>query len=227
MHLLSVGTNAKTIKSDAGGVYLTAILYLAPHTEAGGQTVCPGSSVGCRDSCLYSAGRGNMHSVKTARISKTQWFQSNRWDFLCQLGEELWAFQRKCKKLEVQPVVRLNGTSDIRWDKLMDMEMMKEIQFYDYTKIKRSLGNQKNFPSNYHLTYSRKETDGDSKLKTILPYNNIAVVFRGELPETYLGYPVINGDLTDLRFLDKPNVVVGLKAKGSARKDTSGFVVDA
>ena len=38
--------------------------------------------------------------------------------------------------------------------------------------------------------------------------------------------PVINGDKTDMRFKDPVGVIVGLKAKGKARKDTSGFVID-
>ena len=44
------------------------------------------------------------------------------------------------------------------------------------------------------------------------------------MPETYLGRPVFNGDESDLRFLDPKNVIVGLYAKGKAKKDTTGFV---
>jgi hypothetical protein len=55
---------------------------------------------------------------------------------------------------------------------------------------------------------------------------NVAAVFH-KVPETYLGRTVINGDETDLRFLDPKGVIVGLKAKGKAKKDTTGFVVSA
>jgi hypothetical protein len=50
---------------------------------------------------------------------------------------------------------------------------------------------------------------------------------KHEIPAglTYLGRPVINGDADDLRFLDPVGVFVGLKAKGLAKKDTTGFVI--
>jgi hypothetical protein len=53
---------------------------------------------------------------------------------------------------------------------------------------------------------------------------NVTVVFN-KIPESYKGKPVYNADDTDLRFLDPKGVVLGLKAKGRAKKDTTGFVV--
>lgn len=221
MKLLGVGSNAKTIKSDEGGEYLTAILYLAPHTEAGGNTVCPAATSGCIEGCLYSSGRGRMSNVQQSRIKKTQWYNNDLIGFLTQLDKELKAFQSKCEKLKVKPAVRLNGTSDIRWEKNLNMGTY-DIQFYDYTKRHPSRLNT--LPKNYHLTYSRKETDDDARFKLAMAHMNVAVVFD-ELPKTYLGYPVVDGDKTDLRFLDPKGCVVGLLAKGDAKKDTSGFVI--
>ena len=86
------------------------------------------------------------------------------------------------------------------------------------------LGKHKEFPSNYHLTFSRSETN-DKLCEMVLEMKgNVAVVFRNQLPETWKGYEVINGDENDLRFLDKQGVVVGLIEKGMAKKDETGFV---
>lgn len=236
MKLLGIGSNAKTVKSDAGGEYLTAIMYLAPHKQStSGKNICPKATDGCAAACLYTAGRGKQKQVQDARIRKTDWFLSDRKAFLAQLEEELRAFSRKCKKLKVLPAVRLNGTSDLNWGKLINMSKdFPEIQFYDYTKMLTYVSNNKH--GNYHLTLSRTEEDNTVDTLNNLKIANVAIVFAGkELPETYLGYPVINGDLNDLRFLDLEqlniisskslNIIVGLSAKGDAKKDTSGFVV--
>lgn len=220
MKYLSVGTNAKTIKSDSGGEYLTAILYLAPW-KLSGHNVCPAATKGCISACLNTAGRGQMMSVQNARIRKTLAFINNRHAFLRDLEDDIRKFIKRCEKEGVKPAVRLNGTSDIRWEMFGIMEKFPTVQFYDYTKIK----NRKNLPKNYHLTYSK--TEEDTIVDTCLVLNkgrNVAVVFDA-LPKSYAGYPVINGDAHDLRFIDPPSVIVGLTAKGKAKKDTSGFTV--
>jgi hypothetical protein len=144
------------------------------------------------------------------------------------LREDLGKFEAYCKRKEVQPVTRLNGTSDKLWlDIIRDFP---EIQFYDYTKVFNRVA--KDLPENYHLTlsYSRANPEyADKVLAYADKYKaNIAVVFRDKnnIPETFLGRPVINGDADDLRFLDPQGVVVALYAKGKAKKDTSGFVID-
>jgi hypothetical protein len=232
--LLSIGSNAKTIKSDAGGEYLTAILYLAPHTEAGGKSLCPSSTTGCRDGCLYTAGRGVQRTVQEARVRKAQWFLEDPLAFYHQLVKELIAFEKRCKKLNVKPAVRLNGTSDILWEtwgkKFVGFAMLPSfpnIQLYDYTKISNRMFS-KDLPDNYQLTFSADESTKGTFIQALAKdKRNTAVVFRGpELPCTYLGIPVINGDLHDLRFTDPKGVIVGLLAKGPAKNDTSGFVVD-
>jgi hypothetical protein len=135
---------------------------------------------------------------------------------------------KSAEKKGLIPVFRLNGTSDLSWEKydVVDgkniFQMFPEVQFYDYTKINNR--KVKHIP-NYHLTFSK--ADGNDMDVRIAMSNgmNVAVVFKKELPDTYLGRKVINGDETDLRFLDEKSVIVGLKAKGKAKKDTSGFVV--
>lgn len=222
--LLSVGTNAKTVKGDKTSEYLTAILYMAPHTgNSEGISLCPKASAGCAAACLNTSGRGKFSNVQTARRTKADFFVQRRGEFLEQLHRELLDFSRYARLRGKRPAVRLNGTTDILWESLIDMSKYPEIQFYDYTKfpIRRGVKGL----SNYHLTYSRKETDSEENLKlAMLSGMNVAVVFD-KLPKTYMGYEVIDGDKTDLRFLDPKDVIVGLTAKGDAKKDTSGFVI--
>lgn len=228
MKLLNIDANAKTVKGQGRG-YMTAILYLAPADESGYE-VCPMASKGCRKACLNKAGMGAFSNVQAARIAKTKWYFEDRPAFMAQLVVEVRAFIRKAIKLGLIPVVRLNGTSDIPWERVPVedqpniMSLFPSVQFYDYTK--RS--NRRDLPANYHLTFSLAE-DNDSRASAAARNGaNIAVVFRNDkFPSTYMGMPVVDGDADDLRFLDGRGVVVGLKAKGPAKKDISGFVRDA
>lgn len=219
MKLLTVG-NTKTVKGEAMG-YLTFIMHLAPSTLSGYNT-CPMASEGCASACLNTAGRGRFTATQEARIRKTKYFFENRDAFMQQLVKDVEAAIRKAAREGFVPVFRLNGTSDIRWETVAVngfaniMQMFPQVQFYDYTK----LPNRRNIPSNYHLTFSRSESN-----EHMIPQDmNVAVVFD-ELPDTWNGRKVIDGTETDLRFLDEPGVVVGLLAKGKAKKDTSGFTI--
>lgn len=226
--LLSVGTNIKTAKGDAKGEYLTAILYMAPHKQnTAGVNLCPKATAGCAAACLYTAGRGRFDNVKKARIRKADWFVKDRDGFVQQLIHELLLFSAKARKQGLKPAVRLNGTTDIQWERYINMGLFPEITWYDYTKWEPEARKKALALPNYHLTFSRTEESKDQDITNILSSgNNVAVVFKGPLPKTYLGYPVINGDEDDMRFLDPRGVVVGLSAKGDAKKDTSGFVID-
>lgn len=224
MKLLSVGTNAKTSKGDSELV-LTAIMYLAPH-DMSGYEVCPSSSKGCRNVCLVTAGRGSMTSVQQARIRKTKLFFEDNDLFMSHLKNDLTLFLQFCEFSGVQGYVRLNGTSDICWETYNLFELYPTLRFYDYTKIH---GRDVSLHHNYKLTFSRSEDHLEPELVSSLKLgNNVAVVFD-ELPDTYIGYPVIQGDLNDLRWEDPVGVVVGLIAKGKAKKSTveedNGFVV--
>jgi hypothetical protein len=217
--LLSVNSDAKTIKGQKKG-YLTGILYLMPYNLSGYQ-VCPmASQAKCHAPCLNTAGRGAYNSVQQSRLKKTQWFFEDRKGFVHQLEKDIEALIRKAERESFIPAVRLNGTSDIRWENYDIIQNFPDVQFYDYTKIH----NRKNLPDNYHLTWSYSNVNNNyaSNRPSDL---NWAAVFRDKLPSKFLGRRVIDGDETDLRFLDPDNVIVGLKAKGKARKDTSGFVV--
>ena len=227
--LLSIGNDAKTVKGEKQG-YLTGILYLAPANESG-VNVCPFSSPACRHDCLYTAGMGSFENVKAARIAKTRFFHRDRAAFLEQLGIEIVKLQAKAGRAKMTPCVRLNGTSDIEFHKLAGGELMarhSDVQFYDYTPnhVRYIAWMEGKLPPNYHLTFSRKE-DNEPVAKSIASSGgNVAVVFADKaFPETYFGRPVVNGDDSDLRFLDPKGVIVALSAKGKAKKDASGFVV--
>lgn len=225
--------NAKTIKGEKLG-YTTFILYMSPDKQNSfGKTVCASSTDGCRTSCLFSAGKGAFSNVIMGRLHKTEFFLRERDNFMAQVVKEITAGVKKYGADKI--CIRLNGTSDIPYENIKVgehaniMAMFPDVQFYDYTKIFNRL--TKELPANYHLTFSRAETaisKAQSKLALDLGYN-IAAVFavkdETELPATYDGYRVINGDIHDLTFIHDKNVIVGLKAKGKGKKDTTGFVI--
>lgn len=223
MELLTT-SNTKVLKGGGRG-YMTFILHLAP-ADSSGREVCPKRSAGCTAACLNTAGRGQMHKVQEGRMRKTRWFHEDRAGFMDQLVWDINAGIRKAQREDVIPVFRLNGTSDIAWERVRAkgqnvFEMFPSVQFYDYSKLHNRKVSQY---QNYHLTFSRAENNDKDVAKAIAAGMNVAVVFR-EIPQTYMGLPVISGDEDDLRFLDPKGVIVGLTAKGKAKKDTSGFVV--
>jgi len=227
MKLLTV-ENAKTIKGESLG-YLTGILYLAPANESGIVDTCPMSTAGCRADCLYTAGRADIFpAIIAARIRKTKWYATNRETFIEQLRADINALIKRAKRARLTPAVRINGTSDLPQ---LSRQMAREfpnVQFYDYTKIPRPWDR---ITANYHLTFSLSESNRAAAIDVLNSGMNVAAVFnvkRGhELPATWEGFPVVDGDVHDLRFLDahRTGLVIGLRAKGRARKDTtSGFV---
>jgi hypothetical protein len=233
--LLSVSVDAKTKKGEKSGV-LTGVMYLAPHSLSGYQ-VCPKASAGCMAACLYTAGQGIYSSVQKSRLNRTRWFFEGRESFMAVLVEDIQRLVRKAVKLNMVPAVRLNGTSDIAWEKMavtIDgvefrslIEAFPAVQFYDYTKI---LGRKLavSLP-NYHLTFSLAEDNDADAVKALEQGYNVAVVMKAKRkeakPDTWGGYPVVDGDVDDIRFNDaKGGHVVALFAKGKAVKDTTGFV---
>lgn len=224
--LLTIGS-AKTVKGESLG-YLTGILYLAPFKESvpfGGGNLCPMASAGCASACLFSAGRGRFDKVRDARIKKTIYFYRDRDGFMRDLRLSIKRIIRKAKRENLIPAIRLNGTSDFAFHKTGIMQEFPDVQFYDYTKVVNRVFSD--LLSNYHLTFSRSETN-QAHVENVVENSdcNVAVVFSSkDLPSEYMGREVISGDDHDLRFLDKRGVIVGLKAKGKAKKGLSGFVV--
>lgn len=235
MKLLSTA-NPKVLKGQSAG-YNTFILHLSPANVSGYET-CPKRTAGCTAACLNTAGHGGMFKkgettnvVQEARKTRTRLFFENRSVFFEQLVREIKNAIKLSAKQGMTPVFRLNGTSDLAWEKYEVVEgknifqLFPEVQFYDYTKI---LGRKVAHIPNYHLTFSAADGNDADVLKAIAQGMNVATVFglkkTEPMPETYNGRVVFNGDESDLRFLDPKGVVVGLYAKGRAKKDTSGFV---
>lgn len=232
MKLLNQG-NAKTLKGEVLG-FRTFGLHLSPSNKSG-FNVCQWSSAGCRAACLDTAGRGCMSNVQTSRINKTKRFFKDQIGFMSDLRIEIGKAIISAAKKQMISCFRLNLTSDIPWENIRKgsktnvIEEFPNVNFYDYTKgfYRMRAWLDGKMPDNYHLTFSRSEETSDNKMKTILELGgNVAVVFRGSLPKTYLGYPVVNGDENDLRFKDPRGVIVGLVEKGLAKKDETGFVVE-
>ena len=239
MKLLSVG-NPKVLKGIKQG-YNTYILHLAPANLSGYET-CPKRTVGCTSACLNTAGRGGMfkkgettNTIQKARIRKAKMFFENRAEFMADLVKDIELAIKQSEKKGLIPVFRLNGTSDLSFEKyevIRNGKLYRNIFsafadniFYDYTKI---LGRKiANIP-NYSLTFSAADGNDNDVAKAITQGYNIATVFGIKktlpMPDSYLGLPVFNGDESDLRFLDPKGVVVGLYAKGKAKKDETGFV---
>jgi len=212
--------------------YLSFILHLAP-ADLSGHNTCPKATAGCKSACLNTAGRGGMfkrgentNMIQKARIRKTNYFFDNRMDFMLDLKKDIEKGIKLAAKLGLKPVFRLNGTSDLSWEKY-DMipgqnvfECFPDIQFYDYTKV---LGRKAGY-DNYFLIFSQADGNEADVNRAIAQGMNVATVFD-QVPTEYKGRPVINADETDLRFLDPRGVIAGLKAKGRAKKDYSGFVI--
>lgn len=230
MKLLSTA-NPKIQKGAKLG-YLSFILHLAP-ADLSGREVCPKRTAGCTAACLNTAGRGGMfkrgettNMIQQARIRKTRYFFEARDYFMNDLVADIKLGIKQAARLGLTPVFRLNGTSDLAWEKYTVndqniFELFPDVQFYDYTKVLgRKVANYKN----YHLTFSAADGNDADVDKAIAQGMNVAVVFD-KIPQEYKGKPVFNADETDLRFLDPKGVVLGLKAKGRAKKDRTGFVV--
>jgi hypothetical protein len=218
--------NAKTSKGEKKG-YLTGILYLKPAESGGLGNLCPNATAGCKASCLNTAGRGAFDQVQAGRQRKTEAYKENPQKFVESLNADVQKLVKMAQRKNLIPCVRINGTSDIPALAHVVAKANPDVQFYDYTKnpkpYKRTL-------KNYHLTFSKSENNMGDCLDALENGINVAVVFEKALPKKYLGYKVINGDETDLRFLDKKSrngkgVIVGLKAKGRAKKDKTGFTV--
>ena len=230
--------NAKTVKGEKKN-FKTFILYMSPFTQnSKGVNLCPMASNGCASACLFESGFGGIYTnVKQGRIEKTEFYLSNRIAFLDKLVVEISKLEKKFKGSEFTLAIRLNGTTDISYEKQITsngktiFDTFPSIQFYDYTKNYTRF--KKVLPSNYHLTFSRSEINQEIAMDLLSKGNNVAMVFD-KLPETYLGYKVVNGDEDDLTYLQPKGVIIGLKykkntSKGSKEKNIeafkSGFVV--
>lgn len=115
--LTEPSSNPKTNKSLAYG-YLNYILHLSPYTESG-RNLCPMASVGCSHACLHTAGNSlHLKNKIKARLIRSLIFNQERDWFISKLQKEIKKAQIKAIKLNLKLALRLNGTSDIQWEKI-------------------------------------------------------------------------------------------------------------
>lgn len=227
--------NTKTAKSSqVFSGYVSYIMHLSPADlafKALGQrgSLCPMASEGCKAACLNTAGRGRFNSIQESRLRKTLYFILFKNEFMSHLEKEIAKLEVKTNKLGKQLVLRLNGTSDIQFENINLKQggnifsRFPLVQFYDYTKIVRRLEKILMIP-NYYVIFSASESNDSDVVKALALQYNVAMVFD-KIPTSHNGAEVINGDLHDFRFKDgRQGVIVGLKAKGKAKHDKSGFV---
>ena len=225
MKLLTIG-NAKTTKGEDLGI-LTGILYLSPEVS---DKLCPYASQHCKALCLVNSGLADIiPRVNQARAHKTREFLADKTSFTRALEKDILALERKAMREGMKPAVRLNGTSDILWERLIDFTRFPNVQFYDYTKIPTRF---RKLAPNYHLTFSFSGENWNECNQALSEGFNVAVVFNGTMPRKYKGHRVIDGTAHDVRFLDgKRRVIVGLCPKGNrarrAAKIGNPFIVNA
>jgi hypothetical protein len=219
-----LGTSLKTKKSLGIGV-LAKVLFFTPGV------FCSHATEGCLEACLgHSSGRMQMPTHALARDRRTALYVEKRQLFLQMLTVEISRLEEEARRLGLVPAVRLNGSSDLPWERLHPelFREFPEVQFFDYTKVParmERLLNDPTWPKNYHLTFSAQPHNHEAARKFLDQGGTVAVVFWPEVPQSHWGKPVIDGDKHDARFLDQAGTIVGLKAKGKAKHDQTGFTV--
>jgi len=230
-YLGSVNSSAKISKGKKYNVE-TYILYLAPANRSGYE-VCPMRSPECTEACLNESGRNKIdihkNRINKARVKKTKLFFEEKEFFMNWLVTEIERSKKKADKKGKEFSVRFNGTSDIDLSKLnLDgkniLDIFPDVQFYDYTKVFPRMRKYNDTP-NYDLTYSYSGHNMEETMEVLTDsIGRVAVVFEGpELPKTWKGFEVIDGDTYDMRYVDPKGVVVGLRFKKVRNEiDTSG-----
>jgi hypothetical protein len=210
---------------------LVYTLYLAP-AKSSGYEVCPMRTEFCTKLCLNESGRNKMdtkkNTINNSRIKKTKMFFEDREFFVRWMIEEIKRSKLKSEKLGYSFSVRLNNTSDISpemfWIRQEDgstkniLQLFPDVQFYDYTKVPSRIELTKKY-KNYDLTFSFDGSNLETCEKMLSNKVRVAMVFN-KLPKKFLSYKVIDGDLYDMRYRDKKNVIVGLKFKKVRNKLT-------
>jgi len=237
-YLGGVNISAKMVKNLKVSKQLTYALYLSP-ANTSGYEVCPYATKECKLECLATSGRNaveifsGLHKIENARINKTRLFFEEQDYFMQWLIAELTLCEKKANRLNLGFSVRLNCTSDIDWANIKYnnkniFEIFPNVQFYDYTKNPNKFLNK---PNNYHLTISYTGYNWNKCKELLKSGYNVAMVFNvkneTELPKEFEGYKIINGDITDARFLDTKGIIIGLIWKRIADRKAETKVLNS
>ena len=255
-HILSVEADPKTVKSLLDGI-LTGIFYGTPANGSGEWNDCPFASLGCAMACLNHSGHGGigldtalLNRVQIARLKRSAFFHTQRSEFWKMLIRDINKLAKRAKKLGLAPAVRLNGTTDTKWESqpvVIDgvkiagniMELFPDVMFYDYTAWPYMKRPNESLPGNYHLTFSRKENNEDQISQNIANGRNVTVVVdikstdkTTPLPTAWRGIPTYSADKSDYRPFDPTGRILILRYKAAkstsmAAAVASGFVVSA
>lgn len=230
-------TSAKAAKASGFG-YINAIHYMAPHTIAGVGNLCPFASPGCAAACLgYHTGQASMvknssdvnskNNVRRSRDAKAVHYMRNRSAYRIELTKQLERLKAKAKREGLKLAIRFNGSTDVTGEPLVLAMAHPEVPVNEYTKSKRfAMANARgDHPSNLRVCFSRSEVNEADCVDVLKAGGIVSVVFRGDVPTHWKGFETVNGDEHDLLHKWPRGVVVALKAKGAAKKDTTGFVV--
>jgi hypothetical protein len=177
-------------------------------------------------------GRAFANNVQHGRYKRTRLYDTDPEAFRVQLERDMATVAAWAASLDLTVSFRLNGTSDVHWETMFPgLAVPTGAVRYDYTKDPRRgfAGTVDGVRYTYSLDkgWAREHLARD----ILAAGGNVAVVFNTKkgkpVPATWRGFPVIDGDETDLRHMDPPGHVVALRAKGKARNDRTGFVRDS
>lgn len=237
-YLGGVNKSAKLKKNGKVDQQHTYGLYLAP-AKISGYNVCSHSTPECRMGCLHASGRTGMEMVcggnriQNARTKKARLLFEHQDFFMKWLVTEIDSKRKTAKKNGFGFSVRLNCTSDIDWANVKlygqnIFEIFPNVQFYDYTKNASKFINK---PANYHLTYSYTGRNWDKCTVLLGQGHNVAMVFNvkreSDLPTSYEGFKILNGDLSDYRVKDGKGIIVGLKWKRISDREAERKVLNS
>ena len=191
-------------------------LYLAPATHIEGLNTCKNSGL-CVHGCIAFTGFLGLHHQKTIQDRTLALYHYTE-RYLVDMLRELYIQSFKASIDDKSLYIRLNGTSDLPFYKVLDMDAIVSdfnglAGFYDYTKYPVV----KNPWSSYHLTYSYSETTK----KIHNSFDRVAIVVTKKDKIKLLNeHPAVfcDGDAHDIRPLDNHKYIL-LQGKRATTKD--------
>lgn len=226
------GCNSPKLEKSLKQNVMTYGVYFAPHTVSG-YNVCPQSSNCCKY-CLHGSGRNKLEllshkeggPITKSRIKKTKLFFEDKETFMQLLIHEIIQAKKKAEAAGMKFAIRLNCTSDIDLEQFTlggknILQLFPDTQFYNYTKVLEHIRLSEKY-GNYDITYSFSGENWDECEVLLKKGYRVAVVFEDILPAEFRGYPVIDANEYNARFLDDGGIICGLTYKRGANDYATG-----